>query len=435
MAEGGEEIPMERFGGDDWDVDELPSVPITAPQEPGDWIPHLQNLVRNGEKEAASKKAGERWIQAVKEAAKTKGNGFQFKSPPNGIDYKKLFSVNKNGALYLLKPNSEDEYVRLTDFNDPTKFRSLKSVAKDLGEGAAYYLRLLGLVFRRLGVLPRGSLSPKQVSALKTANVEADAFLQAEGGTISHGDDSQEMNAFIASLADPVLKNSGTQTSGLPLRELEGLDKALQSIRGTIAIQEAKRVEYAKDVKRYEEKLEFSRGNAAPPEVIEDYTKKLDEAWNGLEAAESSLKNLRGQAHNQVQSVKDLIGRVLREDTSLASKLREIFREQGITITAIITALGAIIAALVEGLTGGGSSAGAEGGGSSSGGDGGDKPRSAVKRAFDAMAKGLRWLAGKAAAALPGIIGSVVSFLLRGVAAVATWLGSNTWALLVLVGV
>ena len=165
------------------------------------------------------------------------------------------------------------------------------------------------------------------------------------------------------------------------------------------------------------------------PEIDKE-RQNLTKARDELAGIKESISILQGQARSQVQAVKDLVGRLLREDTSLAEKLRTIFREQGITIAAIITALGAIIAALVEGLTGGGGSSG-----SSGSGDGDKKsPRSAAKRAFDAMASGLKWLASKAAAALPGIIGAVVSFLLKGAAAVASWLGANLWAVLMVVG-
>ena len=271
-------------------------------------------------------------------------------------------------------------------------------------------------------------MSEEQASVLRKVEEKADAVLQE--------DNSESMNAFIDSLADPVL-NVGMQTTGLPLCELEGLDKSLRGLRGMISIQESKRVAAEEEIKRYEEKIQWAAqeekrtGTPADREVLDDYRKKLEEGKDHLKAVESSLNDLKGESRQQVRAIKELIGRVLREDTSLASKVREIFREQGIMIGAIIAALGAIIAALVEGLTGGTSGGSAGGAAGSSGGDGGDKPRSARKRAFDALAKGLRWLGDKAATALPGIIGSVVSFLLKGVAAVATWLGSNLWAVLI----
>ena len=43
-------------------------------------------------------------------------------------------------------------------------------------------------------------------------------------------------------------------------------------------------------------------------------------------------------------------------------------------------------------------------------------------------------LAGKAAAALPGVIGSIVSWLLSLLAKTAGWLAGNLWAVVVAVG-
>ena len=42
-------------------------------------------------------------------------------------------------------------------------------------------------------------------------------------------------------------------------------------------------------------------------------------------------------------------------------------------------------------------------------------------------------LAGKAAAALPGVIGAIVSWLLSATGKVVNWLGNNLWALVVAV--
>ena len=46
----------------------------------------------------------------------------------------------------------------------------------------------------------------------------------------------------------------------------------------------------------------------------------------------------------------------------------------------------------------------------------------------------LAYLAGKAAVALPSIIGSVVSWLLSTLGKTATWLAENLWALAIAVG-
>ena len=54
-----------------------------------------------------------------------------------------------------------------------------------------------------------------------------------------------------------------------------------------------------------------------------------------------------------------------------------------------------------------------------------------VKRQLNAIKRLLSRLAEKAAAALPGIIGSVVSWLLSTIGKAVGWLAENTWALIV----
>ena len=57
-----------------------------------------------------------------------------------------------------------------------------------------------------------------------------------------------------------------------------------------------------------------------------------------------------------------------------------------------------------------------------------------VKKYPQALGRALANLAGKAAAALPGIIGSIVSCLLITLGETATWLAEHLWALTIAVG-
>ena len=57
-----------------------------------------------------------------------------------------------------------------------------------------------------------------------------------------------------------------------------------------------------------------------------------------------------------------------------------------------------------------------------------------VKKQLSALGRALARLAGKAAAALPGIIGSIVSWLLNLLGRGATWLAKNLWALVIGIG-
>ena len=62
-------------------------------------------------------------------------------------------------------------------------------------------------------------------------------------------------------------------------------------------------------------------------------------------------------------SFKETIAKVLDKDTSLGEKIRTLFREQGITIASILTAIGMAIGVLIEALLPGGGGAATSGGG------------------------------------------------------------------------
>ena len=49
-------------------------------------------------------------------------------------------------------------------------------------------------------------------------------------------------------------------------------------------------------------------------------------------------------------SIKETITKVLDSNTSLAEKIRTLFREEGITIASVLTAIGMAIGVLVEAL-------------------------------------------------------------------------------------
>ena len=103
-------------------------------------------------------------------------------------------------------------------------------------------------------------------------------------------------------------------------------------------------------------------------------------------------------------SFKETIAKVLDKDTSLGEKIRTLFREQGITIS-IGMAIGVLVEAL---LLGGGGAAAASGGGEPPPKD--EKGlKEWVRSKLKALASLLGKLGMKAAEALPGIIGGIIS--------------------------
>ena len=116
------------------------------------------------------------------------------------------------------------------------------------------------------------------------------------------------------------------------------------------------------------------------------------------------------------------------------NKIRTLFREQGITIASILTAIGMAIRVLVEALLpGGGGAVAALGGGRQPPKD--EKGlKGWIKNKLKVLGSLLGRLGIKAAKALPGIIGGIISWILNRVKDVVGWVSQNLWALAVGIG-
>ena len=141
-------------------------------------------------------------------------------------------------------------------------------------------------------------------------------------------------------------------TEDLPMRELLGLDKQLRSIRGLLKVEVAKRVQLEERIKKEHRKLEEFREypGVYDDAMREDITKRIHALNDELATRQESIDILKGRVKNQIMSFRKTIAKVLDKDTSLAEKIRTLFREQGITIASILTAIGMAISVLVEAL-------------------------------------------------------------------------------------
>ena len=93
---------------------------------------------------------------------------------------------------------------------------------------------------------------------------------------------------------------------------------------------------------------------------IRDRIRKLESVLSnvGLErqarARLEALSSNRATLRSQINRIRETFRRLLHEDTTLAERIRTLFREQGFTIASILTAIGMAISTLVLALTGGG---------------------------------------------------------------------------------
>ena len=119
---------------------------------------------------------------------------------------------------------------------------------------------------------------------------------------------------------------------------------------------------------------------------------------------------------------------MLDKDTSLGEKIRMLFSEQDIMIASILIAKGMAISVLVEALLPGSGS-------STAGSEPPPKDEKGLnewlRNKLKSLALLLSRLGIKAAEALPGIIGVIVSWVLNRAKDVVRWVSQNLWALVV----
>ena len=206
--------------------------------------------------------------------------------------------------------------------------------------------------------IPVGKLTARQAVMLNKAAEE----LPSESD-ITKADDIelQEIAEKTSSIISQI-KDVQTDTEDLfehPLHELLGLDKQIRTIRGSLKVELEEHI--TKERRKLEEFREYS--GEYDDAMKEEITKRIDALNDELATRQESIDLLKGRLKNQITSFKETIAKVLDKDTSLGEKIRTLFREQGITIASILTAIGMATGVLVEALLPGGGDAISGGGG------------------------------------------------------------------------
>ena len=228
-----------------------------------------------------------------------------------------------------------------------------------------------------------------------------------------------------------------TQTGGLTLRELEGLDKELRMISGSLRSAIAKSIAKQVDIDRENRKLEeMANDETYSDEQREEVRARLQRFQDEQKAISDQIRILKGRYSNQIYQIRESIMKFLDKETgTLGERIKALFKEQGITIVSILTALGMTIGVLIEAILGGPSTTSTPTSQSTTTSDKKGGAREWIKNKLKALSSLLGKLAAKAGAALPGIIGSIISWILNRAKEVVGWLSNNLWALITGVGV
>ena len=231
--------------------------------------------------------------------------------------------------------------------------------------------------------------------------------------------------------------DASTQTGGLTLRELQGLDKELRMISGSLRSAIAKAMAKQVDIDKENRKLEeMTNDETYSDEQREEVRARLQRFQDEKKAINDQICILKGRYSNQIYQVRESIMKFLDKETgTLGERIRTLFKEQGITIISILTALGMTLGVLIEALLGGPSTTSTPTLQSTTTSDKKGEAREWIKNKLKALSQLLGKLADKALASLPGIIGSILSWILNRAKEVVGWQSQNLWALITGVGV
>ena len=146
-----------------------------------------------------------------------------------------------------------------------------------------------------------------------------------------------------------------------------------------------------------ERENDLKRQNEEDQKIIQDENTSQSER----EAAEVRVAERNEELHRLQTQIGE------RESAmSLRERVREIFKQHGLTITAIFLAAGVTIGAVVGAIT------------------------KALKASGNAMGNDLEDIGSKLGSILPGLIGSIVSFLFKTAGQAIDFLAEHTWLLI-----
>ena len=168
--------------------------------------------------------------------------------------------------------------------------------------------------------IPRGKVTAQQAVMLNKASEE----LPSESD-ITKADDT-ELQEIVEKALDIIshIKDVQTDTDDLfenPFRELLDLDKQLRSIRGSLKVEVAKKLELEGHIEMEQIKLgEIQDDPRYTKKQHEELRKRLDKLNDELKVRQESINLLKGRLKNQITSFKETIAKVLDKDTSLGEK-------------------------------------------------------------------------------------------------------------------
>ena len=184
----------------------------------------------------------------------------------------------------------------------------------------------------------------------------------------------------------------------------------------------AKRIDLKGRIEHEEKKL----SEVQKPTNSDDQITIIEDRIKNLNRRNEEIDILKGEASKQINEIRESITKFMDKETgTLGERIRTLFKEQGITIVSILTAVGMAIGVLIEVSLGDPILSTTKSGNNSGGDRKGGGAREWIKNKLKAVLRLSSKLADKALAALPGIIGSILSWILNRAKEVVGWVISE----------
>ena len=171
----------------------------------------------------------------------------------------------------------------------------------------------------------------KVIESSSTTNAEAIEMIEvtSKGMDATVKDGEQDTSFIEPSEGDKLL----------PLRELDGLDKQLRTIKGSLKVAIAKRIDLEGHIKLEERKLSEVQDPKYADDQISMIEGRLRKLRGELTERNKEIDILKGEASKQINQIRESITKFLDKGTgTLGERIRTLFKEQGITIVSILTA-------------------------------------------------------------------------------------------------
>ena len=370
------------------------------------------------------------------------------------IQHRARFEFNPTtGSLVVIHDVVNGQRADLTLQTNSNKFYSPRTIAVHYGKGGTQFVRdVLGI---KNWDNPIKKIPPKAEASL--AKASKTIALTNSSPERSEDIEMQTIETVEENLTNFLEASAQTELAlgppgSLPFRELAGLDRSLRNMRTTVlkmtSDREAKKATL-RQLKDEISKVSYDDGEVQFDENLQEKTEKIKTLEEEIEVLDSEIREYDGKFRGQFQRIKQTVDKMLHQDLTLGEQIQTLFREQGITIASVITALGLAIGMIINSILSAAKSIvnPTPSPKPTPKPDPTPKPKPKptptpeptpepgikgwIKQQLQKIANLLSKVDDKMLIALPGIIGSVVSFVLKAASTAVGFISEHLWLLIV----